>query len=168
METVKILRSRRGEFLLHSAVVLLAAAMLLSAAVSAYHVYHVVGAVRDKVNEAVLAVAADNVAEFYGGAREADGFARHPEDGTFNFNIDTGDVQDKLAQAVDATNVTDNSITVGDQYAIKDLDTQYVNNSGGNLHFKSTMIVTVPLTVLGQQFPITKKIEVTSSYAPKF
>ena len=65
------------------------------------------GAVRDNVNEAVPAVAADHIAEFYGGAREADGFARHPEDGAFNFNINTGDVQDKPAQAADATNAPD-------------------------------------------------------------
>jgi len=69
------LREQRGEILLDSALKLLIWAIVLSAGVEIFHVYHTLGLVREKTNEAVLAVAAVNVAEFYGGAREADGFA---------------------------------------------------------------------------------------------
>jgi len=56
------LREQRGEILLDSALKLLIWAIVLSAGVEIFHVYHTLGLVREKTNEAVLAVAAVNVA----------------------------------------------------------------------------------------------------------
>ena len=125
---------------------------------------------REKTNEAVLAVAAVNVPEFYGGAREGDGFARHPEDGYFAFNVTTDDVVDRLVQSLDATNLSeDDTITVGESFSVASLRTQYVNYSGGNLNFQTTLTATVPLELGGILFPaVTKNMEVKTSYAPKF
>ena len=159
-----------GEFALKGAVVLVAFAIVLSAALSIFHVYHVIGAVREKTDEAVLAAAANNVAEFYGGARESDGFARHPEDGRFACNLSADDVADNLAQSLGATDRTeDNRITVGDSYVVSSLNPQYVNYDGTNLHFDTTLTVTVPLSAGGLALSdITKTIEVKSSYDPRF
>ncbi|MEA4993935.1 MAG: hypothetical protein VB060_08925 [Oscillibacter sp.] len=164
------LREQRGEFLLSTAMKLLAGAMLLSAAVEVYHVYHTLGVVKEKANEAVLAVAAVNVSEFYGGAREGDGFARHPEDGSFAYSIATDDVVDMLVQSLNATGLDeDDTITVGKSFSVASIRTQYMNYSGGNLNFQTNMTVTVPLELGGVLLPaVTKQMEVKTSYAPKF
>lgn len=164
------LREQRGEFLLSTAMRLLAGAMLLSAAVEVYHVYHTLGVVKEKANEAVLAVAAVNIAEFYGGAREGDGFARHPEDGSFVYSITTDDVVDMLVQSLNATGLDeDDTITVGESFSVASIRTQYMNYSGGNLNFQTNMTVTVPLELGGVLLPaVTKEMEVKTSYAPKF
>ncbi len=164
------LREQRGEFLLSTAVKLLAWAMLLSAAVEVYHIYHTLGVVKEKTREAVLAVAAVNVAEFYGGAREGDGFARHPEDGSFAYSIATDDVVDMLVQSLNATDLSeDDTITVGAAFSVASIHTQYINYSGGNLNFQTSMTVTVPLELGGVLLPaVTKEMEVKAYYAPKF
>ncbi|WP_352415538.1 hypothetical protein [Oscillibacter ruminantium] len=165
------LREQRGELLLDSALKLLIWAIVLSAGVEIFHVYHTLGLVREKTNEAVLAVAAVNVAEFYGGAREADGFARHPEDGgTFGFSIATDDVVDQLVQSLHTTDLSvDDTITVGKSFSVTSLQTRYTNYSAGNLNFQSTLTVTVPLELGGLLLPaVTKQMEVKTSYAPKF
>ena len=164
------LKEQSGQFLLSTAVKLLIGAILLSAGVEVFHVYHTLNVVRDKTNEAVLAVAAVNVPEFYGGAREADGFARHPEDGYFVFNITTDDVVDQLVQSLDATGLSDDdTITVGKSFSVTSLRTQYINYSGGDLNFETTLTATVPLELGGILLPaVTKRMEVRTSYAPKF
>ena len=171
MEMTAKLQEQRGEFLFITAVKLLAAAILLSAGMEVFHVYHTLGVVREKTNEAVLAVAAVNVAEFYGGAREADGFARHPEDsGTFAYSIATDDVVDQLIQSLNATDrKDDDTIVVGSSFNVSALSTRYVNATGGNLNFQSNLTATVPLKIGGMLLPaVTKRMEVKTSYAPKF
>ena len=126
------------------------------------------GNVREKVNESVLAVAAVNVAEFYGGARESDGFARHPVEGGFAYVIDTVDVMTTLALALGATARSDSSITVGESFTISNLSTQYVNNSGSILRFRTTLTVTVPLDLGNISAPIERTMVVNSSYDTKF
>jgi hypothetical protein len=164
------LKEQRGEFLLKTAVELLIGAIVLSAGVEVFHVYHTLGIVREKTNEAVLAVAAVNVPEFYGGAREGDGFARHTEDGGFAFNITTDDVVDQLVQSLGATDLSeDDTITVGKSFSVTSLHTQYVNCSDGDLNFETTLTATVPLELGGLLLPaVTKNMEVRTSYAPKF
>lgn len=169
MEIGAKLKDCKGDFLLKSAITVVIAALALGAAITVYHVYHVVGAVRDKVNEAVLAVASVNVPEFYGGARDSDGFARHHEDGSFTDTITTDAVVDQLAQSLGATDLADDdTITVGD-YSVGGIDTQYFNSSGSILNFRTTLTVTVPLSLGGLTLSsITKTMEVNTSYAPKF
>lgn len=164
------MRENSGQFLFKSALRLLGGAIILSASISIYHVYHSLGVVREKTNEAVLAVATVNVPEFYGGARESDGFARHPEDGYFGFSIATDDVVDRLVQSLKATDLsTDDTITVGDSFTVQSINTQYVNYSSGNLNFRTTLTVTVPLSAGGILLPaVTKRMEVGTSYDPKF
>lgn len=164
------IKEQRGEFLLSTAVKLLIGVIFLSAGVEVFHVYHTLGIVREKTNEAVLAVAAVNVSEFYGGAREADGFARHPEDGAFTYNITTDDVVDTLVQSLNATDLSeDNTITVGKSFSVASLHTQYVNSVGGDLNFQTNLTATVPLKIGGMLLPaVTKQMEVKTSYAPKF
>lgn len=169
MEIINKLREQRGDFAVRWAGVLLGACFLLSVMLSVWHVYYVLGRVRETVNESVLAVAAVNVAEFYGGAREADGYARHPEGVSFAFSIDTDDVIDTLSRSVGATQISaDGTITVGSSYVITDILTRYENTVGSVLNFKTTITVIVPLDLGNIVIPIEKTTEVRSSYDTKF
>ena len=174
MEMVKqvrgTLRDKGGQFLLGTAVKLLAAAIVVGAGVEVYHVYHVMDTVRTAASEAVLAVAATNVSEFYGGAREGDGFARHPEDGVFASYISTDDVVDQMVRMLGVTDLAaDDTMTVGRSFSVRNVRAQYVNFDGTNLHFRTTLTVSVPLSMGGILLPdITSNMEVMTSYAPKF
>lgn len=175
MEVATFLRGREGNFVLRGAIGLLLFAMLASAALEIYHVYHCIGKVREKVNESVLAVAAVNVAEFYGGAREADGYARHSGDtengGVFVSTINSEDVLETLADSLNATSVDDTTgvIEIGSSYAVQGLQTRFVNAQGNILHFESTLTVTVPINAGGVlHTQISKPLKVKSSYDPKF
>lgn len=168
MEGLSILRSRRGEFAFRCAVGAMIAALVLSAAFSILCVYHAVGTVRENVNEAVLAVAAVNVSEFFGGSRETDGYARHPDSGGFSVSLDAEDVRTTLARAIGGTVGRDGSITVEDAYVIRDLNTVYQNTDGSVLCFTTTLTVIVPLKLGGISVPIQKMLEVSSRYDAKF
>lgn len=162
------LREQRGEFSVRFSVGLLIGLLVFSVGFSVWHVYYVLDRVRETVNESVLAVAADNVAEFYGGGRESDGYARHPFNGGFAYNIQD-DIIDTLATSVGATAIgADDSIIVGSSYTIKNISTQYVNSSGSILNFITTVTVVVPLDLGNVEIPITKTMRVKSSYDTKF
>lgn len=169
MEIGSLLRDRRGEVFFSSAVKIMLAALVLAVLMSIFHVYYTIGAVREKVNESVLAVASANIAEFYGGAREGDGFARHYEGGTYASAVSSDDVLETLSQSVGASTVDDaGEITVRSSYSISMLQTSFVNSTGNVLNFKTTLTVTVPLKLAGITVPISKDILVRSSYDPKF
>ena len=167
MEVVSTLRDRNGNVYLKSAVVLLIAAIVVSVGMSIYHVYHTLGAVREKVNEAVLAVAAANVSEFYGGSRESDGYARHPAgNGGFAASCSTGDI---LAALAYSTNGAVAGATIQtDSYAITISGVDCVNQLGRNLRFVTTIQVVVPLDIGGISIPIEKAMEVKSQYDTRF
>lgn len=169
MEIAYALRSDRGEFTVSTAIKLIIAAMLFAVLMSIFHIYYVIGSVREKVNESVLAVAAANVAEFYGGARESDGFARHVDGMAFISTISTDDVVDTLARSCGATAVgSAGTIIVGDSYRLSQVATEFVNVSGAVLNFKTTLTVIVPLKIGTASFPINRTIVVRSSYDPRF
>lgn len=169
MEITNKLRSERGEFTVSTAFRLILSAMLFAALLSVLHVYYTIGSVREKVNESVLAVAAANVAEFYGGAREADGYARHVDGTAFASAISTDDVVDTLARSCGASAVgSKGTIVVGDSYRLSNVTTEYVNSSGSILNFKTTLTVQVPLDLGDVSIPINKTIVVRSSYDPRF
>ncbi len=170
---MRLLRGRKGEFTFAAAVRLMAAALLVAAMMAVYHVYYTIGAVREKVNESVTAVAAANVAEFYGGARESDGHARHYDSGSFASVVTTDDVLDTLSRSVGASGYgAAGEIVVRDSYTISGLSTSYVNGSLSGattaLNFKTKLTVTVPIRFAGINVPIQKTITVRSSYDPKY
>lgn len=168
MEALTHLRSQRGEFAFRWAVGLLAASILFFAGLSIWHVYHVVGKVREKVDEAVLAVAAVNVSEFYGGARETDGYARHMDGDDFAVQLDTQDVLNTLARSVGGSLAADGTITVDGSYVIRTLAVRYENREGSILRFRAILTVAVPLELGGMTVPIEKTIKVCSGYDTKF
>ena len=170
---IRVLRSCKGEFTFGTAVRLMAAALLIAAMMAVYHVYYTIGAVREKVNESVTAVAAANVAEFYNAARESDGHARHYEGSSFASLVTTDDVLDTLSRNVGASDYGPaGEIIVRDSYTISGLSTAYVNGSvsgtSGALNFKTTLTVTVPIRFAGINAPISKTIVVRSTYEAKF
>lgn len=157
-----------GESGLHMGIVCIVGVLLIAAALSVIHVFAVCSYTRSKVDEAVLAVAAYNVAEFYGGARELSGQARHPLGGNqFASTISSDDVIEQLSKSIGGE-VTGNTITK-ESWSIVNLSTRYVNYEGGQLNFRTQLTVRIPFQI-GNLPPITleKHMEVASSYAPKF
>lgn len=169
MEVIRCLKASRGEFTVKGAIVLLIVAILTSAGMSIWHIYAVCEDVREKTNESVLAVAAVNVPEFYGGARETDGFARHGEgEGAFGSDIYSEDVLETLTYAVGGSLTAANRVEVAGSFDVYDLHTEYVNAEGSILHFRTTLTVQIPLKLYGVTCTVTKRMEVRSSYDPKF
>lgn len=169
MEMKKILTDNCGEFTVSTAFRLLGAVLVLALLISIFHVYYVIGSVREKVNESVLAVAAANVAEFYGGARDVDGYATHTGPTGFTSTINTDDVVDTLARSVGATAIgSAGTIVVGDSYKLSNISTTYTNAAGSKLNFTTALTVEVYLKVGAFVVPITKSITVRSSYETKF
>ncbi len=165
--------SQKGEFTVSTAARIMIIALLTAAMMSVYHVYAAIGNVREKVAESVTAVAAANVAEFYGGARESDGNARHYESGTFASLISTDDVMDTLSRSVGASDYgASGELIVRDSYTISNLSTVYVNgNTSGAadaLNFRTTLTVTVPIRFAGINTSVKKTIVVRSTYDPKY
>lgn len=120
------------------------------------------------MDEAVLAVAAYNVAEFYGGAREMSGQARHAMGGNqFASSVFSGDVIDQLNRSLGGE-LSGNRIQK-DSWSVENLQTSYVNSEGGNLNFRTSLTVKVPFKI-GSLPPvmIERRMEVASSYAPRF
>lgn len=167
MEVISTLRCRSGNIYLKSAVVLLIATFFVSVGLSIYHVYHTFGTVREKANEAVLAVAAANVSEFYGGSRESDGYARHPTgNGDFAASCSTGDILAALAYSTNGA-VAGGTIQTG-SYTITISGVDCVNQVGKNLRFVTTIQVVVPLDIGGISIPIEKAMKVKSQYDTRF
>lgn len=165
---IKALRDQRGESSLHMGITCIIGVLLIALGLSAFHVFSVCSYTRTKVDEAVLAVAAYNVPEFYGGARELSGQARHAlGGGQFHSDIFSDDVIDQLGRSIGGE-VSGNTITKS-SWRIEELHTVYNNSEGGNLNFTTHLTVKVPFKV-GNLPPIVieKRMEVSSSYAPRF
>ena len=160
--------AHRGSVALSAALILLLGGLLLAVSLEVYHVYSVAERVREKTDEAVLSVAAVNVGEFYGGARESDGNARHPVGGGFSSTVLTDAVLEDLAAALGGVKGT-NSILDEGSYEIRDLQTVYENTDGEILHFQTTLTLRVELSLGGQLLPyVTLPLTVRSDYAAKF
>lgn len=165
---MKKLAERKGESGLHMAIVCVTGVMLIALGLATLHVFAVCSYTRSKVDEAVLAVAAYNVAEFYGGAREMSGQARHAMGGNqFASSVFSGDVIDQLNRSLDGE-LSGNRIQK-DSWSVENLQTSYVNSEGGNLNFRTSLTVKVPFQI-GSLPPvmIERRMEVASSYAPRF
>lgn len=162
------LRSQNGESSLHMGIVCVVGIFLIAIGLSTFHIFTVCSYARTKVDEAVLSVAAYNIPEFYGGAREMSGQARHAlGSGQFDSDVFSGDVIDQLGRSIGGE-IAGNTITKS-SWKIEDLHTAYNNSEGGNLNFTTHLTVKVPFKV-GNLPPIVieKRMEVSSSYAPRF
>lgn len=159
------LRCQRGDMALRLGALAVVFAFVLFTVMQIARFYFVLDGVQEKTNEAVLAVAAINVPEFYGGAREGEGQARHPlGDGGFESLVSTDDVLAQMATTVGAEMTEENVLLKQGNFAIEDLSVQYVNQSGGNLNFKTTLTVQIFFS-FGN---FKKHMNVYTSYAPKF
>lgn len=107
---MKLLKDRRGEVSIHLALIMLTGLLLLAAALEVLHVYFVCNAVLEKTNEAVLAAAASNVADFYVGARESDGNARQYVNDYWASAVSVEEVEAALQGALGAERTEDGTL----------------------------------------------------------
>lgn len=162
------LRETRGEFAPLMAVILMVGVLLLSTALEVHHVYAVVDRVAGITDEAVLAAAADNVAEIYSGVRESAWSARQYQDDAWACQISTSAVEEALVDSLGA--VSDEArLRVGDSFRMTALEIQAKNPEGGNLNFTTTLTLEIPLSLGGDSLPpIHKTLEVKTTYEPRF
>lgn len=161
------MRKHSGSIALHLSFALLGAMMLLTAGVTVYQMWYAVNMSKEKTNEAVLAVAAYNVATFYGGAREGDGQARVAAN-NFSAVIYTDDVMDQLMKTLPATQTAENSITKEGAFTMANMETVYENNADGALNFTTTYTLVIPINLLSAETTVEIDITTRSSYDPKF
>lgn len=163
------LRETKGEVALHLSVIVLIATVLMAAAMQVHHVYAVVDRVTDKTNEAVLSVAAANVAGVFPGVRESDWLARQHVSASFWVHlVSTGEVMDALQLSLSATEAGDTGLTA-ESFSMTGIRTRYNNAEGGHLNFITTMTIEIPLS-FGQPLlpPVQYDLEVHTTYEPKF
>lgn len=164
------LKDRNGAIALKLGFIMVILSIIIFTFITVARIYFIFDAAKERANEAVLAVAAYNIAEFYGGAREGDGYARHALGGnTFGSAVTTEDVLAQMAVSLDAEPLDDNTLYKEGNYYIRNLNVRYVNTVDGNLNFLTTFTVIIQLSIAGSQIDgIEKDIQVNTTYAPKF
>ena len=166
---MKLLKDRRGEVSIHLALIMLVGLLLLAAALEVLHVYFVCNTVLEKTNEAVLAAAASNVADFYVGARESDGNARQYVNDYWASAVSVEEVEAALQGALGAERTEDGTLVREGGFRITGLQTVYQNALGTSLNFTTTLTVEVPLTLGGRVLPpVARELEVHTAYEAKF
>ncbi len=162
------MRKHSGSIALHLSFALLGAMMLLAAGVTVYQMWYAVNMSKEKTNEAVLAVAAYNVATFYGGAREGDGQARVAAHEGFAAVVTTDDVMNQLMKTLPASQTSENAITKEDAFTMADMETVYENYANGVLNFTTTYTLVIPINLLSAETTVEIDVTTRSSYDPKF
>lgn len=172
MEVIQVLRGRRGEIALRSGAILLAGALMLVVLLQVIAVYTTINNVMKKTGEAVLAVATTNGERAFGGIRESAGTARTYDGYSWDRLVTTDDVEQVLQRNL---NLTRDGLRLTHQsggkaaYHILELDTRYLNSDHDKLHFITTLVVQIPVAIGSDVLPpITKRLEVKTTYEAKF
>lgn len=162
------LLEHRGEIAPQGAVILLISVILLTVALQVNYVYATVDQVKEKTNTAVLAVAASNVGAVYEGVREGEGAARQFSGITWSRIVSTDAVKESMMTALNAT-ASGSTLTRANGVRLDNIHVAVSNNDGGKLNFTTTMTVIIPLSIGGGVLPpIQQRVEVNTTYEPKF
>lgn len=160
------LRDRSGEISFRLCWILVAAVLLFLIVFNVRHVYQTIDVVIDRTNEAVLAVAAYNGPGSAGGVREGEAVARRYTGADWQRAVSTSAVLEAMQRSLGGT-VSGNSL-VRENYRINDLQVTYVNQDGDQLHFKTTMNISITLLVGGGTLEVGRHLEVNTTYESKF
>lgn len=163
----KKLREQRGEIALRLGFGFLGAILLFLVVLNIRHVYQVIDVVIDRTNEAVLAVAAINGPGSAGGVREGEATARYFDGAAWQRAVSSRTVADALHESLGGM-LAGNTIIREGNYRIDNLSTAFVNQNGGKLHFTTTMDISISLLVGGGALSVNRRLEVKTTYEPKF
>lgn len=162
---IQKLQDKRGEIALRLGLLFLVATFLFVIVFDIRHAFQAIDTVKDRTNEAVLAVAAINGPRALGGLRDGEATVRNYNGSAWERIVTTEDVVATLGRSLNAT-VSGNSLT-REGYHIDNITTTYVNSDGGNLHFVTNMDITIFL-LGGENLAIDAHMEVKSTYEAKF
>lgn len=160
------LREQQGEIALRLGFVLLGAVLLFMIIFNIRHAYQVIDMVIDRTNEAVMAVAAVNGPNTAHGIREGETVARIYNGSSWRHSTINSDVIRTLQRSLGGTASGQTLIREGN-YRIDNLATSYVNADGNDLHFVTTMDLTISL-MGGDTLTVTRHLEVRTTYEAKF
>lgn len=162
------LKSRSGEITVKHAIQVVSFSMVFATLLVCLSSYFTLEGIREKVNNAVLAVAAINIPEAYGGIREGDGQARTASATGFSSYVYSDDVFYTLAASLNASVPMGSTSILKDNYTIYNFATSYVNAIDG-LNFTTTFDIDLTYSLFNATLPpITIHMEVHSTYEAKF
>lgn len=159
MEVIKKLREQRGEIGLRLSLMLLLSVLLFLVVFNIRHAYQITDMVIDKTNEAVLAQAALNGHKTTSGVRE--GAAVDRSDSVYSVGV-----LELLQSALGGT-LNGSSLLREGSFLISDLTTRFINAEGSDLHFTTTLDLTIYLPG-GSSLSVTRHLEVRSTYEARF
>lgn len=168
------LQDNRGESALGMSLIILGLVLLTGAAMEYHRVFNLFDGITDTVSGAVVSVAAVNCPNVFGGVRESEALARIHDGSSWEQLVSTDDVKDKLIDVLTLTESGDSLIRYTpvkgqENYRIKNLTVNYLNNDGDVLNFESQFTVSIPIYFAGEILPpITKEMKVKSRYESKF
>ncbi len=163
---IRKLRDQQGEIGLRASVGLLVAVLLFLVVFNIRHAFQVIDFVKDKTNEAVLAVAAVNGPTAAGGVREGSAVSRNYTGAAWHRVVTSDGVLDALQRNLGGE-ISGQSLIRAGSFRIDDLTTTYVNSDGANLNFHTTLDLTIYL-LGGENLAVTRRLEVTTTYEAKF
>ncbi len=163
---IRKLRDQRGEVGLRASVGLLVAVLLFLVVFNIRHAFQVIDLVKDKTNEAVLAVAAVNGPTAAGGVREGAAVSRSYTGAAWSRVVISDGVLDALQRNLGGE-ISGQSLIRAGSFQIDNLTTAYVNSDGSNLHFRTTLDLTIYL-LGGENLAVTRRLEVATTYEAKF
>lgn len=166
---MEVIKNKRGSVAPSLARMLITLVILLGVALTFAVAFYRISTVKDAANAAICSVCADNVATFYGGSREGNGYAKRASatGDKFTYSISTADVAKMLAANVGGKRTGDTVITA-EKFNIKNLTVTYVNRSGNNLNFTASFTIELKAKVLKYEFVFPYQTEVKASYEQKF
>lgn len=159
MEVIKKLREQRGEIGLRLSLMLLLSVLLFLVVFNIRHAYQITDMVIDKTNEAVLAQAALNGHKTTSGVRE--GAAVDRSDSVYSIGV-----LELLQKDLGGT-LNGSSLLRDRSFLISNLTTHFVNAEGSDLHFTTTLELTIYL-IGRDNLALTRTLEVNSTYEARF
>lgn len=161
------LRERNGEISLRLSLILLGAVLIFIIVFNINYAYQVTDRIKDRTNEAVLAVAAANGPGAVAGIRESEALARKYDGAYWQRQVSTDAVIDALETSLRCTAGSDYLIQRDGAFRLDNVATAYANADGDKLRFTTTMDLTIYL-MGGNALAIEIPLEVTTTYDPRF
>ena len=168
MEVIKRkLQEENGEIALNLSLILLVSVIIFLIVFNVHHAYQATSRIKDRTNEAVLAVAAANGSGVVKGIRESEAVARKYDGAYWQREVSTDAVIDALEVSLRCTAGSNYLVQRDGAFRLDNVATTYINADGDKLRFKTTMDITIYL-VGGSGLSITFPLEVTTTYESRF
>lgn len=178
MKIKTVLRNKKGEAAIMTAVLILALLMLMCAMAEFFRLAVIVQGVRNGLQQSVIAVATTNYDETYNGLREGYSGGYILSGGQWDENLDYDDVLARLGDFLGADRsggVLTKRQQSGYEYRLSGLETEIINtplapeNADKNFEADARITIEIPLSFGWSMVPpLQMEIRTRAAYMPKF